>query len=277
MILQSMKIFANTECEDFDIEILGFYSSDEREVITAAITSKKASANMVRVKSSNLWAYGISGREGQENRLGDVYIQFKGKKGGPGDVYVYYDVPVKIFRKLLSAPSKGHAFWQYIRGKYTYAKLTGDRKTKMPGGVDYKGTLDKIEKSVLQLMDSDNVEDRIKAVNKTEDNEIFRKLATDPSEKVRAEVAKRCKDIDILEDLALDDSALVRKSLINRKDTNRDILRLLAYDDDPMTRYEMTKVCKDKSILKEMLDDPNIKVRNSARRQLSKLEKGSKS
>ena len=115
---------------------MSFCETAGRQPIMAAISSKDITRNMIRVKSSNLWAYTINGRDGQDSKLGDVYVQFKGKHGGPGDVYCFYDVPVKIYRQLLSSNSKGHAFWQYIRGKYAYAKLTGDKRTKQKGGVN---------------------------------------------------------------------------------------------------------------------------------------------
>lgn len=111
------------------------HPTDRREVITAAISSRDITKNMVRVKSSNIWAYNINVK-GNQDRVGDVYVQFKGRKGGPGDVYVYYDVPTKIYQKWHTSPSKGHFFWQYIRGKYTFAKLTGDKRTKQKGGVN---------------------------------------------------------------------------------------------------------------------------------------------
>lgn len=115
---------------------MSFCETAGRQPIMAAISSKDITRNMVRVKSSNIWSYTINGRDGQDSKLGDVYVQFKGKHGGPGDVYVYYDVPVKIYKQMLSAPSKGHSFWQNLRGKYSYAKLTGDKRTKRRGGVN---------------------------------------------------------------------------------------------------------------------------------------------
>lgn len=99
-----------------------------------ASSSRDLTRDIVRVKSSNVWGYNINIRKNGDS-TGDVYVQFKGDKGGPGDIYVYYDVPVDIYRRWQSAPSKGHYFWKYIRGKYQYSKLTGDRKTKMKGGV----------------------------------------------------------------------------------------------------------------------------------------------
>lgn len=118
-----------------EIICMTMYPSDQRCAITAAISSKDITRNMVRVKSSNLWGYTINARNTQ-NGVGDVYVQFKGRNGGPGDVYVYYDVPIKIYKRWAGANSKGHYFWQYIRGKYTFAKLTGDKRTKQKGGVN---------------------------------------------------------------------------------------------------------------------------------------------
>lgn len=88
---------------------------------------------LVRVRSSNIWGYSINVKD--KNNFGDVIVQFKGKDGGPGDVYMYYDVPVRVYRRWQSAPSKGHYFWVNIRDRYRYSKLTGDKKTKMRGGI----------------------------------------------------------------------------------------------------------------------------------------------
>lgn len=90
---------------------------------------------MVRVRSSNIWSYGYNAKS-NKSPTGDVYVQFKGKNGGPDDIYVYYDVPMMVYRRWHSAPSKGHYFWRYIRNTYTYAKLTGDRRTKLSNGVN---------------------------------------------------------------------------------------------------------------------------------------------
>ena len=111
------------------------HPTDCRQAITAAISSREITKNMVRVKSSNIWAYNINVKDNKRG-VGDVYVQFKGRNGGPGEVYCFYDVPTRIYQKWHSALSKGHFFWQYIRGKYTYAKLTGDKKTKQKGGVN---------------------------------------------------------------------------------------------------------------------------------------------
>jgi len=87
---------------------------------------------LARVKSSNVWSYAF---QPKDDKLGDMLMQFKAKNGGPGDIYIYYNVPAKIWQRLVAAPSKGHAFWELIRNVYTYAKLTGDKRTHLPNGI----------------------------------------------------------------------------------------------------------------------------------------------
>ena len=99
-----------------------------------AASAREIAKNMVRVKSSNIWSYTMNVRSNKDN-TGDVYVQYKNKNGGPGDVYVYYNVPIKLWRRWLSAPSKGHFMWQFIRNTFLYAKLTGDKKTHLPNGI----------------------------------------------------------------------------------------------------------------------------------------------
>lgn len=106
-----------------------------QQPIFAGMSARDITKSMVRVKSSNIWSYGINIRD-TSDKTGDLYIQFKNNYGGAGDIYVFYGVPIVIYRKLITAPSKGHFFWQYIRGKYTFAKLTGDKQTKLKGGVN---------------------------------------------------------------------------------------------------------------------------------------------
>ena len=64
-----------------------------------------------------------------------MLMQFKAKDGGPGDIYIYYNVPTKIWQRLVAAPSKGHFMWENIRNIFTYAKLTGDKRTKLANGI----------------------------------------------------------------------------------------------------------------------------------------------
>lgn len=105
------------------------------DVITCAISSRDLTRNMVRVKSSNIWAYNINIKH-QNDPTGDVIVQFKGKNGGPDDIYMYMDVPVKVYRQWHSAPSKGHYFHVNIRNNYKYRKLTGDRRGKLKNAVN---------------------------------------------------------------------------------------------------------------------------------------------
>lgn len=98
--------------------------------------SKDATKNLVRVKSSNVWAYGVEIKD-RKAQVGDVYVQFKGKNGGAGDVYVYFDVPVRVYRKLVSAPSKGHAVWALLRNNFLYSKLTGSKRGVLPNAVNH--------------------------------------------------------------------------------------------------------------------------------------------
>ena len=110
-------------------------SAHRQSVINCAISTRELTKNLIRVKSSNIWAYALNIKD-KKDKTGDMLVQFKGKNGGPDDIYIYYDVPVLTYRRMLSAPSKGHAFWVYIRGKFPYAKLTGDKRTKQAGGLN---------------------------------------------------------------------------------------------------------------------------------------------
>lgn len=87
---------------------------------------------LARVKSSNVWSYAF---QPKDEKTGDMLMQFKKKDGGPGDIYIYYNVPNKIWQRFVAAPSKGHYFWQNVRNIFTYAKLTGDKRTKLANGI----------------------------------------------------------------------------------------------------------------------------------------------
>jgi hypothetical protein len=117
-----------------EIASVTFAPVSYRSKITAAISSKDITKNMVRVRSSNMWSYAMNVKD-PKMQYGDLYIQFKGALGGPDDIYVYYDVPTALYRRLVAAPSKGHFFHQYIRNNFIYAKLTGDKKTKLKNGI----------------------------------------------------------------------------------------------------------------------------------------------
>lgn len=103
--------------------------------IQAGMSTRDLLRNLVKVKSSNIWGYTINVKN-RKDKFGDVLVQFKGDNGGPGDVYIYYDVPVLIYRRWQSAPSKGHYFWQYIRNYFKYSKLTGDKRGKLSNAIN---------------------------------------------------------------------------------------------------------------------------------------------
>lgn len=119
------EIFANT----------AIISVTDRVAVMAAVNTKDLAQHLVKVRSSNVWAYGMNIKN-RKDKVGDLLVQFKGKQGGPGDIYIYYDVPVVIYRRWQSAPSKGHYFWVYIRNNYKYSKLTGDKRGKLHNAVN---------------------------------------------------------------------------------------------------------------------------------------------
>lgn len=100
-----------------------------------AANAKDVAKGLIRTKSSNIWAFmmDISNRK---DKVGTLYIQFKNKYGGPGDVYCYYEVPVMLYRKMVGALSKGHFFWMYIRNNFKYSKLTGNKRGILPNAVN---------------------------------------------------------------------------------------------------------------------------------------------
>ena len=103
--------------------------------VMAALSTKNITDTMVRVDSSNMWSYGFNVKN-RGDKTGDMYIQFKGRNGGPGEVYQYFDVPISLWRRFVSAPSKGHFFYVNVRSKFKYRKLTGDKKGKFANAVN---------------------------------------------------------------------------------------------------------------------------------------------
>lgn len=110
----------------FDSSTSIFAKSEDR------LSTREMMKKLIRVKSSNLWSYAF---QPKDYNTGTMMIQFKGASGGPDDVYVYYDVPTKLWQKFVAAPSKGHFLWEYIRNVFKYSKLTGDKRTKLPNGI----------------------------------------------------------------------------------------------------------------------------------------------
>lgn len=122
-----------------NIQIKAYTSLDEfRTAITAAgrPSARDIMKNMVRVKSSNLWSYCIEIKD-RHDSTGTLYIQFKGKNGGPsGGLYCYYDFPITLWRKFITAPSSGHFFWKYIRNNFKYSKLDGNKRGVLPNAIN---------------------------------------------------------------------------------------------------------------------------------------------
>lgn len=104
-------------------------------IIQAAINTRDLAKNLVRVRSSNVWSIGIDIRD-KKDKTGTVIAQFKNKYGGPGDIYAYWSVPIMVYRKWITAPSKGNYLWRYIRNTYAYTKLTGNKKGVLPNAIN---------------------------------------------------------------------------------------------------------------------------------------------
>ena len=100
-------------------------------------TTKDFVSKLLRVgKSSNVWAFAF---QPKDDTVGDMLVQFKSRQKGrpasPGDIYIYYNVPNKLWQRFYLADSKGGFFWRFIRNVFTYAKLTGDKRTHLPNGI----------------------------------------------------------------------------------------------------------------------------------------------
>ena len=131
-----MKRVILSSAQKYNIYTTAFVSIEDRSAILASINTRDLMKNMVRVKSSNVWSYAMNIRN-RKDKFGDVLVQFKNKAGGPGDVYIYYDVPSTLYRRWQSAPSKGHFFWVYIRNNFKYSKLTGNKRGVLPNAVNH--------------------------------------------------------------------------------------------------------------------------------------------
>lgn len=114
---------------------LTYCNLSEYRSILSSISTRDLAKDLIRVKSSNVWAYNINVPDSNSS-TGNMLVQFKDSKGGPGDIYVYYDVPIMVYRRWITAPSKGHYFWKYIRNNYKYSKLTGNRRGVLRNAVN---------------------------------------------------------------------------------------------------------------------------------------------
>lgn len=142
--LANMIMFVEKFYNKYDYILSFDYILVGKDVITAARSKSSNRINekeriqslLVRCKSSNIWSYGIDIKD-RKSGVGDMYIQFKGKNGGPdGGLYKYYDVPVSVYRRFIASSSKGHAFWTLLRDQYSYSKLTGDKRGKLPNAIN---------------------------------------------------------------------------------------------------------------------------------------------
>ena len=118
------------------MEAIMMSAREDREAVMSAINTRNLASNIVRVKSSNLWGYAINVKK-HGDKTGDVIAQFKSETGGAGALYIYYDVPVQVYRRWVSAPSKGSFFWKHIRNVYKYSKLTGDKRGKLKNAINH--------------------------------------------------------------------------------------------------------------------------------------------
>lgn len=133
-----IDVFTNVVFADVDTDVdtvVASIQSRNKQYVKASITSRDITSKMVRVKSSNVWSIAIDIKD-RKDKFATVYAQFKGNNGGPGDIYCYYDVPVKIYRSWVNSLSKGSFFWRYIRNAFKYSKLTGDKRGKLPNAVN---------------------------------------------------------------------------------------------------------------------------------------------
>lgn len=64
----------------------------DRQAVLAAINTKDLSQNLVKVRSSNVWAYGLNIKD-RKDKTGDLVVQFKNKNGGAGDELSEYIKP----------------------------------------------------------------------------------------------------------------------------------------------------------------------------------------
>ena len=117
------------------LENVAFTSISDRKAVMAAINTKNIAQNLVRCKSSNVWAYGMNIKD-RKDKTGDLIMQFKNKNGGAGELYIFFDVPVTLYRRLQSATSVGAFHWKYIRNNFKYSHLTGNKRGVLPNAIN---------------------------------------------------------------------------------------------------------------------------------------------
>lgn len=66
---------------------------------------------MIPVSSSNISSIGYEGDT--------LYVAFHS-----GTTYAYFHVPARVYEELMSAPSHGRYLSAYVKGTYTYQKIS---------------------------------------------------------------------------------------------------------------------------------------------------------
>ena len=133
-----MKWYIKSNYATVEIYDAIFISPDCRNAVINCAVNRQTVKNILnRVKSSNVWAFGMDRDSiNTEDDTGDLVVQFKNKTGGPGDIYIYYDVPTALYRKWVTTPSKGAWFWKNIRHRFFYSKLTGNKRGVLPNAIN---------------------------------------------------------------------------------------------------------------------------------------------
>lgn len=120
-----------------DIQLIEFLDDSSCKYIVQCAKERKSTKELVqdlnRVRSSNLYSMGF---DVKDDRRGNLLIQFQNRFGSPGDIYIYYDVPINVYRRFVGASSKGHFFWRFIRNVYKYSKLTGSKRGVLPNAIN---------------------------------------------------------------------------------------------------------------------------------------------
>lgn len=97
-----------------------------KELVIACARCKEAVHTRRRVLSSSIYALDrIELRRWSKNKIKkiDFEVQYIGKAGGYGKVYVYYNVPEEHYYKALRAKSIGSYIAENIKGKFDFAEV----------------------------------------------------------------------------------------------------------------------------------------------------------
>ena len=70
------------------------------------------------VESSNLLSVGY------DSENANLFVIFKDKDGRPSSKYAFFDVPPPVYSELMAAASKGKYFAAYVKGRFSYNRLS---------------------------------------------------------------------------------------------------------------------------------------------------------